>query len=328
MTRRRTMQVFFAAVGVMVLIFDSRCALEGARAGMDLCIRTVIPSMFPFLVLSMMFTTSLGNVDGRFIHRLSGVMKIPVTAAPILIPAFLGGYPVGAKCVANLYNNGAIDKQHAERLLAFCSNAGPSFLFGMVSAFFPDRHMAWKLWLIHILGAVFTGILYPVTAKETENNRDLQTAVQKDDLMLSALKAMGIVCGWVVLFRTVTAFLKKWILWLLPPWLEAIIIGVLELSNGCCALLEIQNVDLRFIICSCILALGGVCVLFQTISVTKGLSLRNYYVGKFIQTLFSLLLSSAVVAKYGILCFTVAISIVVLLVKGKNKGGNLRMYPV
>ena len=39
-----------AALGMLVLILDSKTALAGAREGIDLCIRTVIPSLFPFFL--------------------------------------------------------------------------------------------------------------------------------------------------------------------------------------------------------------------------------------------------------------------------------------
>ena len=39
-----------AAVGLLVLIFDSSLAIQGAREGVELCLRTVIPSLFPFFV--------------------------------------------------------------------------------------------------------------------------------------------------------------------------------------------------------------------------------------------------------------------------------------
>ena len=107
------------------------------------------------------------------------------------------------------------------------------------------------------------------------------------------------VCCWVILFRILVTFLQQWFLWQLPPWLAVFVTGMLELTNGCCELMQIENIGVRFVICSCMLAFGGFCVLLQTASVTKGLSLRYYVLGKGMQTIFSLLLSCAVIWKYG-----------------------------
>ena len=41
-----------AALGLALLILDSRTAIEGAQAGVDVCIRSVLPTLFPFVFLS------------------------------------------------------------------------------------------------------------------------------------------------------------------------------------------------------------------------------------------------------------------------------------
>lgn len=329
MTRTNYIRAAAGAAGLMVLIFDSRCALEGARYGLDLCIKTAIPSLFPFFILSMMLTGSLTFSNSMLLKRLAALLHIPQQAAAILIPAFLGGYPIGAKCVTDLYRNGLIEKEQAERMLGFCSNAGPSFLFGMVSAFFPDKRMVWTLWCIHILSAVLTGLLLPGRMREANRcickNESLHS---EQDIMMSAIKAMAAVCGWIVVMRTLLQFLNVWLLWMLPQWMQVAVIGFLELSNGCCELLRLENVAHRFIVCSCMLAFGGVSVLLQTMSVTKGLSLRNYVAGKVLQTVFSLILSCIFAAENRLIYIFAAALFPLLIIKIKNIGRNPDCYPV
>ena len=78
MKNRNLYQGFAAGIGMLLLIFDSKTALEGARAGIDLCIRTVIPSLFPFFVLSMVLTGALMGTSLlwlRPIGALCGVIR-------------------------------------------------------------------------------------------------------------------------------------------------------------------------------------------------------------------------------------------------------------
>lgn len=110
-----------------------------------------------------------------------------------------------------------------------------------------------------------------------------------------SIQTVAYVCGWVILFRILIAFIKRWFLWILPVPIQVIVFGILELSNGCCELYLIQEESIRFIIASCLLAFGGLCVLMQTISVTGGLSLRYYYRGKVMQTMYSLIISWIVI---------------------------------
>ena len=325
--KKAGLQCVMAGIGVLVLIFDSTLALEGARKGMDLCIRTVIPSLFPFFVLSAILTNSLQNLISHRSLVISRFLGISPAAASVLLPAFLGGYPVGAKCIGDLYRSNQISRAEAERLLAFCSNAGPSFLFGMVSGFFPERKMIWLLWFIHILSALLTAAVIPADAQTGKSPFPKETSVQQT-LVWSAAKAMGLVCCWVILFRMVITFLNAWLFWLFPVWLKVLLTGMLELANGCCDLLLISEGNLRLILCSCMLAFGGICVLFQTAEVTHGLNLSNYVRGKFLQTGFSLLLSSGIVFKQGLILLAVIPVSVFLLRKTQKRYGNPRALPV
>ena len=47
-----------------------------------------------------------------------------------------------------------LQKHQAERLLSFCSNAGPAFLFGMLSGFFPEKKTLWMLGAAVVLALV------------------------------------------------------------------------------------------------------------------------------------------------------------------------------
>jgi len=283
-----------AALGMGILILDGRTALTGASQGVELCLKTVIPSLFPFFLLSNVLTSALLGSSLPLLRPIGWLFGIPKGAESLLVSGFLGGYPVGAQSVAAAYRAGQLPKGEAERLLAFCNNAGPAFLFGMAASLFPRHWMAWALWGIHILGALFTALLLPrkapgPAALSPGNPLTLTAALQ------SSLRIMATVCGWVVLFRVVIAFLSRWILWLLPLPAQVAVTGLLELSNGCCALASVSDLTTRFLLCSGMLAFGGLCVTMQTVSVTAGLSLGYYILGKLLQTAFSLALSLAVI---------------------------------
>ena len=325
MERKKTaLQGAMAGIGLLVLIFDSELAVEGARNGIHLCMMTVIPSLFPFFVLSMLLTNSLSSCRSPKWQVLAKGLGIPPAAAPVLIPSILGGYPVGAKCAGDLYRNHQLSKEEAERLLAFCSNAGPSFLFGMVSGFFSEQRTIWLLWFIHLFSAVLTALVIPPVQQQPDSTV-MEKRKDQQAVIGSAAKAMGLVCCWVILFRMVITFLNDWLLWLAPDWGKVLLTGFLELTNGCCELQLISDETIRFILCSCMLAFGGLCVLLQTAGVTRGLSLSWYLRGKALQTAFSLLLSSTVVLEQGLLLLPIFL---ILLLKIQKRYGNPRAIPV
>ena len=53
--QKRKLIALAAVAGMLAMILDSRIALSAAAEGVQLCISTVIPSLFPFLFLSGIF---------------------------------------------------------------------------------------------------------------------------------------------------------------------------------------------------------------------------------------------------------------------------------
>lgn len=282
-----------AAVGMLILILDSQTALEASRDGVLFAIQTVLPSLFPFFFLSGWLTGS-GSGDFRILSGAARLFRMPHSCSCLLLPAFLGGYPSGAQAIAASYQQGQLSKESAERLLGYCSNAGPSFLFGILASCFPAAWMCWALWGIHIMGALMAAWLLPAISEDgcgiTADNKQ-QTM---SEILLRSIKTTAIVCGWVILFRIMIAFLDRWCLWIISEPLQVFLKGAIELTNGCFCLNQIRDVRLRFAICAVLLSLGGFCVTMQTKAVVQSLDLRYYCIGKGIQCAFSVIAAFAI----------------------------------
>ena len=283
-----------ACVGMLALILDARTAMAGAAGGVELCVKTVIPSLFPFFVLSILLTGSLSGRRIGFLEPLGRLCGVPRGAESLLLVGALGGYPVGAQCVAQAYRQGALGKADAGRMLGFCSNAGPAFLFGMGAALFDSVAVPGVLWAIHLLSALAVGALLPGKRRSAAPVPAGDT-IRLPEVVTKSVAVMAGVCGWVVLFRVLLAFLDRWCLWLLPLTGRTVVYGLLEMANGFAVLKAIAPEGLRFVLCSVFLGFGGICVTMQTSSVTArcGLGMGYYLPGKLLQTCMSLLLSCA-----------------------------------
>lgn len=287
---RRTIRGSFAALGILLLILDTRTALAGARDGITLCIYSVVPSIFPFLVLSGILTSTILGANLKILYPLGRLVGIPRGAEGIFLTGLLAGYPVGAQSVHQAWEQGQLKARDARRMLAFCSNAGPSFLFGILGLQFENKGVLWALWGIHILSAILVGELLPGKSQQKKGSTQAKP-ITLPQALRKAVETMGLICGWVVLFRVILGFMDRWFLWILPDSLQVLIHGIMELANGCCNLSQIPSQGVRFIIASGILAFGGICVLLQTVSVTGKLGIGQYLTGKAMQTMISLLLS-------------------------------------
>ncbi len=289
-SKKQFFGIITAAIGMAVLIIDSKTAISSAASAIDMCIRTVIPSLFPFFIVSNMLISALTGTSAVFIRPLTKRLGIPEGGESILLVGLLGGYPVGAQCVASLYQNKRINTHDAGRLLGFCSNAGPAFIFGIVSRNFTKTEYIWAIWLIHIVSSLVVGLILPGKRNYKINNVPQKTTGIANALK-SAINTTAIVCGWVVVFRIIIAFLDRWFLWILPEIMQHVIIGVLELVNACARLQNIECEGLRLCLCCCFLALGGACVAMQTVSVTERVGTGLYFPGKILQAVFSFALA-------------------------------------
>ncbi|MCL2195950.1 MAG: hypothetical protein FWB76_08380, partial [Oscillospiraceae bacterium] len=73
------------------LVLNAPLAMQGARAALALCGNVIIPALYPFFVIAAIYV----QLSGR------GRTKRPAVGAVLL--GLLGGYPVGAKVIAQLH---------------------------------------------------------------------------------------------------------------------------------------------------------------------------------------------------------------------------------
>lgn len=321
MKSRKALAAAASAAGMMVLILDSRTALSGGVQGVELCLRSVIPSLFPFLFLSGCFSSAFSGVKTGSLRVLGSAFSLPAGMEYLLIPAFLGGYPIGAQSVAQAYESGSVSREQAEHLLGYCSNVGPAFVFGMVSSQFDRTWMVWAIWGIQI-GAAWTASRFlSCQVSSSQENRKPQPGSPFS--IETAITAMLKISGWIILFRIAAGFLERWFLWRIPAWERVGIVGLLELANGCCCLNMVSEEGIRFLVCNLILAFGGLCVAYQTASVCGNLGLRYYFLGKGLQAGVAVLLAAGVYDRMWFL-FPIWFALTILLPKVLKKRVEIR----
>lgn len=145
---------------VAVLIKYSSVITTAILAGINLAVRSIIPSLFPFLILSDLLIctndTKVG-VFGRFFSRLFG---LPASAGNAFLCGSFSGFPIGVKCAADLYSRTSISKQNLERLIGFVNNPSPAFVISAVGAMRSNTLEGVWLYTSVLLSAVITGIVF------------------------------------------------------------------------------------------------------------------------------------------------------------------------
>lgn len=296
-TKSKSFIILLAAIGMLVLIFNSQLAAEGALQGIQLCIYTVIPSMFPLLVMSSVIRENASDLPLSWISPIERFCHMPEGAGFLFFIGIIGGFPVAALCLEECCHNKSLSHKDAARMLAFCNNCGPAFIFGITSVVFHSSVIPWYLWAIQICSALLTARILPAYKYSNHFSANAKhTGLSQ--LILSAIKAMATICAWIILFRVLIRFMEQWLLWSFPIFAKVIVSGLLELANGCVQLSAISGDAIRFVVTSILLSAGGLCVAMQTVSSVHSFSCKYYWLGKSIQTLIATMLSIVFVEVY------------------------------
>ncbi len=304
--------VFFVlALSVYALIFYSKASAAAARDGLNLCFNVIIPSLFPFFVASSLIV-ELGFADkiGRFFEPvMKPLFNISGVCAAAFALGFIGGYPVGAKTAISLYKCGSISKDEAERLLSFCNNSGPAFIFGVVGAgIFSSSMIGLLLYSAHVVSSVLVGVIFRswgTSGGRRQAPKSIRvTAVDYSSAFTQSVTgsfgSMLNISAFVIFFAVIIKLLfasgaipqaASFLAFLLSPlgldrlWCERLLTGIIELTSGVWSLNEVAG-ELKSAITMAAFMLGwaGLSVHCQVLSFISGsgLSVKSYILGKFL----------------------------------------------
>ncbi len=275
--------------GVLLISFPKFCA-DGARKGITLCKDIIVPSLFPFLVLSSFATLSgtvdfLGRKTNRFFRKFFGLSG---QSGAVVIFSLFAGFPVGASMASELFSQNKITKTEAERITLSCVNAGPAFVIGAVGSALLSSFKAGVLIFISLsLSSILIAYLSKFIFQEDfSNERKSISKVSVSQALVNSVynasKSMFSICGWIVLFSSFVNIISA------GNQNESFIItatAFLEVCSGSVALAQKGNP----IILTALLGWGGLCVHAQIFpSVLKsGIKAKSFFCFRILNCAFS-----------------------------------------
>lgn len=285
---KNKLAVFASLCAMFALLTASEQVIDSCRYGLRLCAELILPSLFPFFVLSLLLSRlGLPQLLGR---RLSGaaarLFRVSGAGASALFIGLTGGYPLGAAYIADMARSGAVSNREAERLLAFCNNSGPAFILGAVGVgVFGSAAAGLLLYAVHCCAAVLTGLLLrfggsPGRGKVSETQAELLPFSRAlPEAVRQAVTSLLSVCGFVVCFTAFTGLLEAngffsaaagWLSSVFKTELRfsrALLCGLLELGGGAGAMRGLPLTPLNLALAAGLLGWGGLSVHFQTMAV-------------------------------------------------------------
>lgn len=272
---------------IPLLMFSSEVT-EGARQGLLLWYNSVVPALFPFMVLSGLIVSGGGisQIMTPFYWVLHPVLGLSREGCYVLVSGLLCGYPMGAKTCAEFVNDGRISITEGKYLMAICNHPSPMFILGYMYPWFAERISIRTLLLSIYAPILFIAIVakqvYPFEFERESSNEPLQnnaSTSSADEAILSSTEVLCKIGGYLVLFSIAIVFIRK--LTIIPGQIKLCFIGIMEMTTGIREFGELTDWKIGYIASVAALTFGGFSGIFQTKSVLgnkkkAGLSIRPY----------------------------------------------------
>ncbi len=311
---------FMSLFSLALIIRNSDIAIKYAAEGLSLCTKSVIPSLFPFMVLSdivvscgaVSFIARLLQKPTRLLFGVSGESGCSV------ILGMLCGFPTGARSALSVYDARRISKAELERLLCFCNSPSSAFLISAVGiSLFGSRKYGIALYLITLLSAILTGIIFNLKSRLFSHKSNTFSPLDKNcenisfssvgkfttsnfteavsASAFSLIKISAFVVFFTVFIGTLSSALSSFEI---SPNTNALIFGFFEMTSGVARSAAVFPAEQGAILAAFCAGWSGLSVHFQIMSICAGrdISFKPYFKAKFFQGVLCALLMKSYLA--------------------------------
>lgn len=297
------MKQIFAALSLlfcmtMLLLFPVE-ALSYTFTGLSLWLEKMVPTLFPFMMLSQILICFdlIPVFLSIFRPILRRLFRLPDAGLYCILTGFLCGFPMGAKNVSELYRRGQLSLSEAQTLLNFCNQIGPvfflSFAYPILHKICPELSLPTALFGMYGI-PLLCGSIEVHRMGQTQNIQQSQPIKREPDfdvIVTGNLIAISRLAGYMMFFPVLLILLEG-----IPKYLQntrlflclkSLFYLLLEITGGLSFLAELTQTNrLDWISPAILVAIsmgalqfGGCSCLFQTKSMIGGtaLSLRSYF---------------------------------------------------
>lgn len=305
------MKYILSAAAVLcgaLLLIEPASIAAAVGAAVNTCLEVIVPSLFAFTVLAV-YLQSSGLYRLALLpltKPLSKLMRLDEELCAVFILANIGGYPVGARLLTTLVDEGRLSEEHAGRLLCCCYASGPSFIVSVVGLqVFGSAAVGMVLFAAGFAASLVIGVFVcrfgeriTVVHRETRYDLSADSFIRS---VMSAARVMLTVCVMIVAFSAVTELLSligvqnaEAHFFTALGFNEnsgAVFPAVLEISRA--SALSPEGIAI-LPLCSALLSFGGVCVILQVAAMTSGkLPLKRFLLSRIPAAALSALFSMA-----------------------------------
>ena len=228
---------------------------QGVKGGLRLAVGSILPSLFPFMILSDLIAALGKRETGGVLRPISRLFGIGSVGARAALVGSIAGAPIAASMLGVALDEGIISRDEVERTLAISSSPSLAFaVSGVGAAMWGDVQIGLMLFFSVILASFLYGILTrrsagQESAPEVSPSFSLIASIER--ATFSSLRIIGVVTAFSVLSGLVARFSS----------VAPLVIPLLEVGNAASYLSECE------LPCAIALALTAFALGFSGISV-------------------------------------------------------------
>ena len=302
-------KILFTFSLLVAIIISPKTSSDGIKNGITLLLSTVIPSLFPFLVLSSYIASSKAFVI------LSDIFKKPTNLffrinpygfTPILM-GLVGGFPIGAKITADLYKQNKLTQNEAERLMFFTVNSGPAFTITAVGlGMLSNYYLGVILFLATVLSSLTLGFLCSFLSDKKPLVKNVISSQNNEFAFINSVSsganAIINISAWILTFSCISAIIDSLSL---NKNFSLFLNSIMEVTNGC----KICSGKMSLPVISAILGFGGFSVICQCSPylVTCSVKMKHFLVSRIFNSALSAFYTSQLLNIFNISEKTVVI---------------------
>lgn len=296
--------VVLAVLYAFFLIAFVKDVCEAVLNSLKVCMEVIIPSLYAFMVISgFIVSSNIYAVLSKPFGLISRyVFRIPEEYFSVFLIGSVGGYPVGARLLADMADEGKISKEDAEHMLSYCYLAGPAFICSIAGVRLFSSVKVGMIIFAAVVGAnIIIAVLTGLGRKVPPKSRKKAALDVSFDCLIksvySGAKGMFSICAVIVFFSSIICILDKLGAINYAAGIISKLSG-LNFSDSTAAVrsvIEISNIsgltpnNYELIpLAAALLSFGGVCVLMQVSGfVGNKLSTKRFCLYRIIATIIS-----------------------------------------
>jgi hypothetical protein len=259
----------------------STLTVTNTKHTIDLILHTILPSLLPFILLTLLFIEFGGVEILAFFFQFITLPLLNLSGEGFCayLSALIGGSPLGAVVTSKLIDEQTISLKEGQKIFNIAAYASPGFIFVTLLGISKNKNNTIALIVAYYLSSVLILMISNLFYKSKLKIMSLDTLKQKlrtkyknlnlakiiKNTIKTSANSLLIISGTMVLFNLPFSILSLF----LNEKLSLMVSGFFEFSRSSLLLISLFEDKIAYFVIGAILSSGGLSMFIQNVGVSS-----------------------------------------------------------